>query len=653
MTDAAGPVAAVEDEAAPAIARLPEPIAAQIAAGEVIERPASVVKELIENACDAGARRVRVVIEGAGLERIRVSDDGRGMAPGELELAFERHATSKLRTVADLDTLATYGFRGEALPSIAAVAEVECLSRQAGARAGDEAGARIRFEGGRSLGMEPAGAPPGTTVDVRDLFARQPARRKFLSGSRAERAAIARICSDVALARPELAITLEIDGRTLLSSPGVEAPGPGDEEALRRACAAVWGVEPASQAIAFAGQRALAGDGPEDSLDAATMRVWGLAAPPSQHRGRRGGVRLFVNRRPVESRRLVYAAEGAYAELLPPRRFPIVALFLQLDPARVDVNVHPSKATVKLRDEGRAFGLIERSLRAALLGLEPPGTEATARESSPAAPAAAGRSLRPEIPEALRAGSPDPASVARGEPRDPSPFRPRARPAFDLARGRRAVAAAGVDLSDPPASESRPDQPRATLAALPLLRLVGQLRSMFLVAEGPQGMVLIDQHAAHERVVYEQLLGRDPEQTARQELLDPALLELTPDQAAAWSAHGESLLLAGFVVEDFGDRAVRLRAVPAAMGERDARAALLAVLDDLAGAERVPPQHDPALASTACHASVRAGQTLSQDEMRRLLHDLEACENPHTCPHGRPTLIEFEASELRRRFGRS
>ena len=436
MTDAAGPVARVEHEAALAIARLPEPIAAQIAAGEVIERPASVVKELIENACDAGARRVRVVIEGAGLERIRVSDDGRGMAAGDLELAFERHATSKLRTVADLDTLATYGFRGEALPSIAAVAEVECLSRLAGARAGDEAGARIRFEGGRSLGVEPAGAPPGTTVDVRDLFARQPARRKFLSGSRAERAAIARICSDVALARPELAITLEIDGRTLLSSPGVllsnpgvEAPGPGDEEALRRACAAVWGVEPASQAIAFAGQRALAGDGPEDSLDAATMRVWGLAAPPSQHRGRRGGVRLFVNRRPVESRRLVYAAEGAYAELLPPRRFPIVALFLQLDPARVDVNVHPSKATVKLRDEGHAFGLIERSLRAALLGLEPPGTEATARESSPAPPDADGRSRRPEIPEALRAGSPeragspDPASVARGEPRDPSPFR--------------------------------------------------------------------------------------------------------------------------------------------------------------------------------------------------------------------------------------
>ena len=650
MTDAAGSVAAVEGETPPVIARLPEAVAAQIAAGEVIERPASVVKELIENACDAGARRVRVVIEGAGLERIRVSDDGRGMAAGELELAFERHATSKLRTVTDLDTLATYGFRGEALPSIAAAAEVECLSRLAGA----EAGARIRFEGGRSLGLEPAGAPPGTTVDVRDLFARQPARRKFLAGSRAERAAIARVCSDVALARPELAMTLEIDGRTLLSSPGAEAPGPEDGEALRCAFAAVWGVEPASQAIEFAGQRALAGDGPEDSHDAGTMRVWGLAAAPSQHRGRRGGVRLFVNRRPVESRRLVYAAEGAYAELLPPRRFPIVALFLQLDPARVDVNVHPSKATVKLRDEGRAFGLIERSLRAALLGLEPPGTQAPARESIPAAPPdAAGRSLRPEIPEAPRAGSPDPASAASGEPGPAAPFRPRARPAFDLARGRRAVAAAGVDVSAPPASESRPDQARATLAALPLLRLVGQLRSMFLVAEGPQGMVLIDQHAAHERVVYEQLLGRDAGQTARQELLDPPLLELTPEQAAAWSAHGESLLLAGFVVEDFGDRAVRLRAVPAAMGERDARAALLAVLDDLAGAERVPLHHDPALASTACHASVRAGQTLSQDEMRRLLHDLEACENPHTCPHGRPTLIEFEAAELMRRFGRS
>ncbi len=698
------------------IAKLPDGIATQIAAGEVIERPASIVKELIENSCDAGATRIQIVIEGSGVERIRVSDDGRGMSAEELALAFQRHATSKLRRVDDLATITTYGFRGEALPSIAAAADVDCLSRVSasggGSQNGSDEAARVRFEAGRCLGVVAAGGPPGTTMEVRDLFARQPARRKFLTGARAERAAIARVCGGVALARPDIAVTLEIDGRTVLASEGrfglepaaganpLGEPNPLGESGplgtrsplgeqddallgssleqvlLRQAFAAVWDVETAAAAIDFDGRRTILEDGAGGKTEAGTaaageMRAWGLAASPSRHRGRRGGVQLFVNRRPVESRRLVYAVEEAYADLLPQRRYPIVAVFLDLPPDRIDVNVHPTKATVKLRDEAAAFGLIQKTLRAALLGLAPALPASTPSPST----VLRERPLPPAQPSESNSG-PD----AGQDSQRPAPFRARARPAFDLARGRRLASGLVPERhtrSDPECLDAAGSAPAPRIAGLaqqelpglPLLRVVGQLRATFIIAEGPEGMVLLDQHAAHERVVYESLLGkagsglagdsaentpaRSSDHTvARQPLLDPPLLELSAAQAAAWASHDEALALAGFELEDFGDRSLRLRAVPAAMGERDARASLFAVLDDLAGAVAEPQHHDPVLASTACHASVRAGQTLDVEEMRTLLRDLERCNNPQTCPHGRPTLIEFAADDLYRRFGR-
>ena len=687
------------DGPAPAIRRLPQPVAAQIAAGEVIERPASVVKELLENAVDAGATRVELLVEGAGLERIRLSDDGRGMPAAELALAFERHATSKLRAAADLWALRSYGFRGEALPSIAAVGEVDCLSRpregegQSGEhdRPNDQsppptprqpapqtAGALLRLRGGAPLPLEAAAAPPGTTIEVRELFARQPARRKFLGGERAERAAIARVCADQALARPQLALQLTLEGRRALRT--------GGEGQRRAVLAELWGAPAAAAALPFAGADPRAG-----------LEVEGLAAPPLHHRARRGELRLFVNGRPVQSRRLSYALQEAYRELLPARRFPLVACFLAVDPARVDVNVHPAKAQVKLADEDAAFALIQRSLRAALLGERP------ARQRQPAG-------FPPDRP-APENPTPENPVIDRDAPpawlrADPS----RANGALAngaLANGALAQAVPAEGQAPGTLLERlRPGPPRpesgsqagfegASTGATPPLRALGQIDAAFLVAEGPDGLYLIDQHAAHERVLYEQLLGSESSQhesadreraddeaagliarrpaPAQQALLDLAPVELSAAQAAALAEFAPALRALGWEADPFGERALRLRALPAALTRglggagadapaRDPAARLTAVLDELAEspaqdalgrkgeASEEPLRFDPAAAASACHSAVRAGDPLTPEAQRALLRALEACARPHTCPHGRPTLLRLPRDEILRRF---
>ncbi len=698
-----------------AIVALPGEVAAQIAAGEVIERPASIVKELIENGCDAGASWIEVAVttaEGA-VASISVRDDGGGIVPDQLALAFERHATSKLRGVADLERLRSYGFRGEALPSIAAVADVDCLSRAAG----QPLGARLRIVAGRRGAVERAGAPLGTSIEISRLFARQPARRKFLAGLRAERAAIARVCGEAALARPATALRLSIDGRNVLRAPGASAYDEDDavaaETALRDAFAAVWSGELAEAAFYFSARQAIRdADGVAiEGAEASTIAVRGLALPPPHHRGRRGGVQLFVNARPVQSRPLAFAVEQAYAELLPARRYPLAAVFLELPPGRIDVNVHPSKATVKLLDERAAFALVQRTVRETLL----------ARLTWPQSPPSAGglnlaeggtgwtggTAAGGERRGAALGGEGGANETARrGNDVPPPPWqrrRPVLAPLHDGAPQDRRDVSAGADSHSSPGDPAQPVAPQAAMAlpSLPLLRVVGQLRSVFIVAEGPGGLVLIDQHAAHERVLYERLLGApngaaldvtgaegvagaagvtgaaEGEQ-ARQPLLDPPLLELTALQASAFEAHEPALARLGFECEPFGDRALRLRAVPAMLGEGglavilgqgglaaerpglarrplrqlDARRLLESLLDDLAGAERSAARHDPVAASAACHGSVRAGQTLDAAEMRALLRALEGCDNPTSCPHGRPTMIEFGADDLLRRFGR-
>ncbi len=553
-------------------------VAARIAAGEVVERPASVVKELVENALDAGATRIGVQIEQGGIALIRVTDDGCGIPAEELPLALERHATSKLGPDGDLTAVATLGFRGEALPSIAAAADLEIVTRVAGAAAG----AALRTCDGRREPVRPAAAPVGTTVTVRGLFARQPARRKFLRTPAGEAAQVAQVVSHYALAYPEVAFTLVVDGRRALVSPGRGDP--------REAAAAVYGARTAAALLEVRGGEA-------------GIAVRGLVAPPDFARASRAHISLFVNRRWVQHRRLAYAVESAYETLLMSGRHPLAVIEVSLDPAEVDVNVHPAKAEVRFRAEGEVFRAVQQAVRRALV------------EASPvprAWPDKAGEAARVQPPGAWCL--PEPEAL-------PRPVAP-------------------------------PSAPAPGRLVLPALRVVGQVAATYVVAEGPAGMYLIDQHAAHERVLYERIRARRGGPPTAQPLLEAAVFEPTPAQAAALAAYEAELAALGFALEPFGERAVLIRAVPAELAGRDAARAVAEYLDAVAADGPQPDRAERAAMTLACHAAVRAGKTLTLDEMRELVRLLEACEAPQSCPHGRPTMVHVSAAALEREFGR-
>ena len=594
-------------------------VAARIAAGEVVERPASVVKELVENALDAGAAAVSVEIGGGGADSIRVVDDGCGMAPGELDLAFARHATSKLADDPSTGSgqapsewsllhITTLGFRGEALPAIAAVAEVEIVSRPADS----QAAAYIRLSDGAAAERGSRGSPVGTSVTVRHLFARQPARRKFLRSPSTEANRIASVVSHYALAYPAVrfSLTVDADGDPRSARSGRQSlvtDGSGD---LRDVIAAVYGAD-----VAAAMLPAHWGDGP--------IAVDGLAAAPHVSRGSRGYVSLFVNGRWIQSRRLAYAVEEAYRGMLMVGRYPIAVLHLRLPYEEVDVNVHPTKAEVRFREESAVFGAVQRAVRSALL------------ESAPV-----------PVASAAPVGTQQAAPVHQSSP----PLWEHARA---LERGR---------------SESEPAQTPAAVgtrtpaAALPVLRVIGQLGGTYVIAEGPDGMYLVDQHAAHERVLYErfyrQRLERAPEVQA---LLEPLTLDLSPPQRALLAQNEEMLRDHGFDVEPFGDGSYLVRALPAPLTATpaaggptaggDPRQAIASFLD-LMLEEGEGDRRDRVAMSLACHGAVRAGKTLSQEEMRELVTQLEGSEAPNTCPHGRPTMIHMSAGMLAREFGR-
>jgi DNA mismatch repair protein MutL len=556
---------------------LPPEVAARIAAGEVVERPASVVKELVENALDAGATRIGVQIEQGGIALIRVTDDGCGIPVEELPLALERHATSKLEPDGDLFAIATLGFRGEALPSIAAAADVEIVTRVAGAAAG----AALRTRDGRAEPLRPAAAPVGTTVTVRGLFARQPARRKFLRTPAGEAAQVAQVVSHYALAYPEVAFTLSVDGRRALVSPGSGDP--------REAAAAVYGARTAAALL-------------DVHAEAAGIVVRGLVAPPHFARASRAHISLFVNRRWVQHRRLAYAVESAYETLLQSGRHPLAVIDLSLNPAEVDVNVHPAKAEVRFRAEGEVFRVVQQAVRRTLM------------EASPVPTAWPGVPVSPE-PGIWRL--PEPETLPR-------------------------------PVAPPP-----PRQAGATRLVLPALRVVGQVAATYVVAEGPAGMYLIDQHAAHERVLYERIRARRGHGTPEvQPLLEPLVLEPTPVQAAALEAYRAELAALGFALEPFGERAVLIRAVPAELAGRDAARAVAEYLDAVSADSPPPDRAERAVMTLACHAAIRAGKTLTLEEMRELVRLLEACESPQSCPHGRPTMVHVSAAALEREFGR-
>jgi len=541
-------------------------VADAIAAGEVIERPASVVKELVENALDSEARRISIDVRGAGKISIRVSDDGAGIAADDLAMAFVRHATSKVKKLSDLDGIASLGFRGEALASIASVADVECSS----------GGARIRVRAGEVVEHGSGPLLPGVTIEVKDLFANVPARLKFLKSDATEVAAIKDVVTAFALLHPHVRFQLTLDARTSVSS-----AGDGDR---RRAIASVHGVPVASEMLDMIGMPLIAG----------------MVSQPRMSRGSRDGIVLAVNGRPISSRPLLYALEECYQGMLERGRHPVAVIDIGLDPELVDVNVHPAKREVRFREEGAVFSALQRAVRAALGGSEP-----------------------------YRYRSTDTA---------PPPVGGEAAPQLTLHQAVAAVATADRGADRVPQNVLRP---------------IGQVGPGYLVAEGPHGLVLIDQHAAHERVLYNRLLERL--RTGRgmsQPLLMPQAVDVEPRLMAAAADHRADLANLGLEYEEFGPRSLRITAVPVEMPAGRATAAIQETLAALAD-NRGDGALEKAAAALACHSAVRFGDLLDTAEQRRLLVDLEAAEESVTCPHGRPTRLVVEWQELARRFRRN
>ena len=606
--------------------RVLEPtVAAQIAAGEVVERPASVIKELVENALDSGARRIGVEVRGGGLRELKVQDNGCGIPADEVELAFERHATSKLRVADDLWAIATLGFRGEALPSIASVAQVVCITRAAG----EEIGTELRVAGGEIQSRVARGCSQGTTISVRNLFYNAPVRREFLRSEATEASAVTAVVTQYALAYPEVRFTLLLDGRLALQS-----NGSGD---VREVLIDLYGLDVTRQLLPV---EATFGEGQEQ------VRVQGMVSPPGVTRSSRGYIHLFVNRRAIQPRgAIVGVIEDAYHTLLMKGRHPLAVLDIRVHSAFVDVNVHPTKSEVKFRDTTRVFGALGRSIRDALVN---GGVRPWADSSAPALPPETAqrrfelRQLgdRWERPEAERHGD---TETRRHGDTELDIWQPELE---GHSIGDEVPASAPDRLAPPPAEPA--------IAKLPSLRIVGQVAQTYIIAEAPDGMYLVDQHAAHERVTYERLMARrGTGMLDRQGLLLPQTVELPPAAHELLLGNADALEEWGFTIEDFGS-GLRVRSVPAGLREGDLASALLEVADHLAGRGGSTPEdwREAMLTTLACHSSVRAGQTLSAEEMRQLVGQLEQCAAPRTCPHGRPTMIRLSTTQLERQFGR-
>ncbi len=597
---------------------LPPTLISQIAAGEVVERPASVVKELIENALDAGARRIDVRVQQAGRRLIEVRDDGHGIPADELALAVARHTTSKVHTLEDLFHIHTLGFRGEALAAIASVSRLTLTSRPPDA----PSAAQIRVEAGKIIApVRPVAGPVGTTVRVEDLFFNVPARRKFLKSTATERRAIDEVVLRYALAYPHVRFRLEHDGRL-----SWHTSGSGD---LRRVLFELFGTEVAGHMIPVEHQE---GD----------LRIRGWIGQPDLHRSHAREMRFFVNGRPVHDPALLRAVLQGYHTLLMKGRYPLVVLFLEMPPQAVDVNVHPTKAEVRFRDPDRVFRSVQHAVRKALLA-HSPLTPTPITEWDLVDPVGRPR----EIP-----WGPQASGAAESPTVTPTPAEP---PATENTPTTSATTPPkpGDNTEEPAPSEP---QPALRGVEAPLLRLLGQVAATYLIAEGPDGLYLIDQHAAHERVLFEQLLRQHQQgDIPQQPLLEPVVVHLPPPQARTLEAYLPTLQRWGFEVEPFGPNTFRVRAVPALLAHGDPAQALRSLVEDFEEDEEpLARDLERRLIARICkRLAVRAGQTLSPQDQERLLHDLLACENPRTCPHGRPTMIHIPVEVLERRFGRT
>ncbi len=582
---------------------LPPEVASQIAAGEVIERPASVVKELLENALDAGARHITIRIDSAGRRLIEVADNGTGIPADQVLLAVARHATSKLQSAEDLFHISTLGFRGEALASIGSIARLTITSRAQGA----DAAAQLRVEGGQAGSVAPVGAPQGTVIRVEDLFFNVPARLKFLKSDSTEKRHIDELVTRYALAYPQVRFHLFQDDR-----PSLMTSGNGDR---REVLATLYGVDIARQMLEVISA--------EDGLG-----VTGFISPIHLTRSNRREILFFVNGRPIHDQALSAALVQAYHTLLMVGRYPLAVLFLELPPEVVDVNVHPAKAEVRFRDADAIFRGVQRAARRALLSATPvPGLSSAFNWGQPTSAPVGVPAKTPGLDWQLAAESPVGVDTSLVEP------------ALPVAQS------AGLH------------QPALAGARIPLLRLVGQIAASYLVAEGPDGLYLIDQHAAHERVLFERFISLHQAQGAgipSQSLLEPVLVELPSASARSISEQLPLLSHLGFSIEPFGAGAFLIRAIPSLLVGMPPSAALAVLVEDFEEDEKpLQAEQEARIIARVCkRAAVKAGQVLSQDEQRTLLSDLEACASPRTCPHGRPTMIHLSVDLLERQFGR-
>ena len=579
-------------------------VASQIAAGEVIERPASVVKELLENSLDAGTRSIAITSEEAGKKLIEVADDGSGIPSNELELAIARHATSKLVRSDDLFSISTLGFRGEALASIGSVSRMTITSRVQN----EKEGARLIVEGGIPGKLTRVGTTVGTTVRVENLFYNVPARLKFLKADVTERRAIDQLVTRYALAYPDKRFRLS-DGKTVT----LQTSGDGDRRSI---LAALYGVDTAKQLL-------------EITAEEEGYRLTGFISPTSLTRSNRREITFFINGRWVHDAALSTALLQAYHTLLMVGRYPLTALFLEMPPQDVDVNVHPAKAEVRFRNQDRIFSFVQRSVRKALLAYSP-------------------------VPHV----APSLWGTTRTVPSEPQRYT-----GLDWAIGHdEEITARSGQLSvDKEQSSAKSEQlsaagaPSSMADRIPLLRLIGQIGATYLVAEGPDGLYLIDQHAAHERILFERLMTQHAlKNIPSQALLTPAAVTIPPSSAQLLITQLPILQHFGFDVQEFGPNTFQVRAIPALFTGSDPSAALQAVVEDFEEDE-TPLQNEieAKLAARVCkRMAVKAGQTLSNEEQRALLADLEACDSPRTCPHGRPTMIHLSVDMLERQFGR-
>jgi DNA mismatch repair protein MutL len=635
---------------------LPEAIANRIAAGEVVERPASVVKELLENALDAGAHSVRIEVESGGKRMIRVVDDGSGMSHDDALLAFERHATSKLRTSDDLLSIATLGFRGEALPSIASVARL-LLETSIG---GEEQGTRVEFAGGKLVGVKPAGLPAGTSVSVADLFYCVPARRKFLKSDTTELGHVASLVTHYALANPDKQFALKTPTQEIVNAPPVATLAERVYQLFgRQALEEMIEIAPVSAPI----RAAITEPDLDDGGRAGELTVRGFVSRPEVQRANRNGIYIFVNRRLVRDRLLLHAIHEAYRNILPADAFPMTLLFVDLPCDEVDVNVHPAKIEVRFRHSQCVHDFARDAIRQALSKARPIASFAVpARPTAPAsgqpgvAAAVAPAPMAP--PRAVLPLSDAYPGASEGFALTEAPVQPETQRFAFEAPG--AVSPMGVgEQIEAHSGESAPAQyieAPASATCLGELRPLGQVNASFIVAVNSEGLWIIDQHVAHERVLFEQhLRSRREGALTGQRLLVPIVVDLTPRQRAILEQISEELSANGFDVTPMGPQSVAIQATPAGVPNSDAERLVAEILD---GIERehqaisIDSLQSQIAASTACHAAIKVNMPLDQTKMEWLLGELAKTESPMSCPHGRPVILRYSLREIERAFKR-